>query len=593
MEHKQIIVFSIIILALILFAWGKFRHDITAVICLLLLFVTGTIKATDAFLGFSHPAVITVAVILIISEGLKNSGLIDLIGKWIDKLGNHITLQIAVLSTVVAIASAFMNNVGALAVLMPVAIHIAVKNDRSPSLFLMPLAFASLLGGMGTLIGTPPNIIISTFRNDNLGERYSMFDFMPVGAVLILFGLFFIILVAWRIIPKRATSNNHKARFNIEEYITEVLVTEECKLSNVSLAKLSEEIDINIQVLNVVRNNQLLHAPDMSLFLKPGDILTIQADSDDLKNFIQNTRAELVGSNDSTKKEEVIGSENISNVEAVVMAESRLFNRSARSLNMRHRFGINLLAISRQGQQIRKRIDHVNFKVGDVLLLQGDEGKIDDTLRNMGCLPLADRGFNIGKPNKIITALVIFIASIILVISGVLPVEIAFTLAALLMVLGKVISQREIYNNIDWPVIVLLGAMLPLGGALESTGGADLIAEIVLILGSSLPPWVTLSLLFLVTMLLSNVINNAATVVLMAPIGLSIAQGLQVSADPFLMAIAVSSSAAFLTPIGHQSNTLVMGPGGYKFTDFTIVGIPMSLLIMMLAIPMIIWVWPF
>ena len=587
------IVFGTLVLALVLFVWGKFRHDVVAVFCLLIITITGIIPVEDAFLGFSHPAVITVAVILVVSAGLQNSGLIDLIGKWVVKLGDNITLQIAVLCTIVSIASAFMNNVGALAVMMPVALHLAKKSGNSPSSILMPIAFASLLGGMITLIGTPPNIIIASFRNKEIEGSFSMFDFAPVGIGVTIVGLLFIILLGWRLIPKRISGNEKdESHFNIHDYITEIIIEKDSKLEGESLQKILEISEGEIQVLNVVRSNYLMHAPDMNMVLKEGDIISIESDGEDLKKFLEKSKCTLVANKSEKKEGKAVGSEEISIVEAVVMADAPISNQTAASLRMRNRFGVNLLAVSRQDKKIKKRLDHVKFKVGDVLLLQGNAEKLNESLQSMGCLPLADRGFSIGKRKRIIFALSIFIVSILLIITDILPVQISFTLAAFAMVVTGTLELKEVYQKIDWPVIVLLGAMFPLGTALESTGGAHAIANLMLDIGSSLPAEASLGLFFVTTMMLSNVINNAATAVLMAPIAINIAQGLEVSQDPFLMAIAVGASAAFLTPIGHQSNTLVMGPGGYAFRDYFKMGLPMTILITVVGIPLILLFWP-
>ncbi len=601
MDTPQIFVFSIIFLALVLFSWGKIRHDLVAVICLLLLNLTGIITPEETFAGFAHPAVITVAVILIVSAGLKNSGFVDYLGKSIERLGDNLILQMGVLCTAVCFSSAFMNNVGALAVFMPIAIHLAVKNNRSPSIFLMPIAFSSLIGGMTTLIGTPPNIIISSFRNDSLGEPFAMFDFLPVGIGIVVASLAYIVFISWRILPDRVAKSSGHRRFNIDEYITEVMIVTKAKIIDLSLYELRKKIQSDVQILNIIRNNQLLHAPRASFKLNEGDILTIETDSENLKAFLDETNVELVGKGiDKEKEEEAAESpapkresfENITNVEVVVMSDSILNRKTASQLKMRSRFGINLLAISRQGTQIQRRIDHIKFQVGDVLLLQGNSDQIDDILETIGCLPLADRGFTIGKPRKIILALAIFLLAIGLVISGIVAIETSFIIAATLMVLTKVLPIQGIYQHVDWPVIILLGAMLPLGFALEKTGGAQLIADLVVTKGSNFPVWVTLAILFIITQFLSDIINNAATVVLMAPIAITIATAYDVSIDPFLMCIAVASSSSFLTPIGHQSNTLVMGPGGYKFTDYTKVGFPLTIIILLVAIPLILYFWP-
>jgi di/tricarboxylate transporter len=586
----QTIVFATLGLALVLFAWGKIRHDLTAVICLLLLTLTGIIPAGEAFMGFAHPAVITVAAILVVSKGLEYSGLIELIGQKVAMVGSNLIVQVFVLSAIVCVASSFMNNVGALAVFMPVAVHIAVKHNHSPSKVLMPIAFASLLGGMMTLIGTPPNIIISIFRADHLGAGYGMFDFAPVGIGLSIVGLLFVSLIGWRFLPQRVSESSEKDRFNIDDYITEIIIRKESKLNGVRLAEIKEVTDSNILVLNVIRRNQLIHAPNKNLRMQEGDILTIEAESEELKLFLDKSGTVLLAKEEG--RAVAAGEENISNVEAVVMDSAYILGQTASSMQMRTRFGVNLLAISRQGRQLQRRIDHVHFEVGDVLLLQGATSKIFDVLNTLGCLPLADRGFVLDKPRKIFTALGIFIIGMVLVMTGVVEVQIGFTLVALGMVLSRILPVRQLYSSIDWPVIVLLGAMLPLGTALEQSGGADRIAAGLVSIGQNLPIWGSLAILLIVTMLLSNIINNAATIVLMAPIGLNIAQTLNVSPDPFLMTVAVASSAAFMTPIGHQSNTLVMGPGGYKFLDYTRMGTPMSIILIVIAIPLILYFWP-
>ncbi len=599
---EQIIVFVTLIFALILFIWGRYRHDIVAIICLLFLVIIGIISAQEAFSGFAHPAVITVATVLIVSSGLQNAGIVDVIGRWVMRFGDNLNIQIAVLTIVVCIASAFMNNVGALAILMPVAIHIARKKGHSPSLILMPLAFGSLLGGLMTLIGTPPNIIIATFRAEQIGEPFGMFDFAPVGAGIALAGIIFITIVGWRVLPSRHCESTAEERFHIQDYITELLITDRSSIKDMVLGEIKKVIDADIRILGLIRNEQRIHAPSWKEILKEGDILIVEADSDELKDFIAHTKTELYGGEklpeDETVAENKEGSGNrtspddISIVEVVVMPNSSIINKTASRMKMRSSYGVNLLAIARMDRQIMQRIDHVRFNAGDVLLLQGQEDMLYDTIKIMGCLPLADRGYSIGKPKNIALALGIFGFSIASVVLGLLQVQIAFTLAAALMVITGVLSVRDIYTSIDWPVIVLLGAMLPVGEALDATGGAELIAEHIIMAGDTLPVWATLTVLIIVTMLLSGVINNAATVVLMAPIGVGIANGMNASPDPFLMTIAVGASCAFLTPIGHQSNTLVMGPGGYNFSDYLRMGIPISILVVIVAIPLILSFWP-
>lgn len=586
----QTIVFITLVIALVLFAWGKVRHDIVALIALFLLVLAGIVPKDQAFTGFAHPAVVTVAAVLIISRALLNSGLIDVIASWVMKVGKKLIVQIFALTVVVAVASAFMNNVGALAILMPVAVYIARKSGNAPSYILMPIAFGSLLGGMTTLIGTPPNIIIATFRGDELGTPFGMFDFSPVGVGVAIVGIAFISLIGWRVLPKRQGETSPEDLFHINDYITEVRVTKDSKLKGQPVSEIQKITDADIKILGLIRNKRRIHAPDPAEELKTNDILILEADSDDLKTFVNNSGTKLVGGKQFRK--DAIGSKEITITEAVVTSNSPLVNNTAASLSMRTKYGINLLAIARQEKKMRQRIDNIKFKAGDVLLLQGRVNNINDAIISMGCLPLAERGMKIGVPRQIILALGIFGAGIVSVVTGLLPVNIAFPLAALLLVLTSVISVREIYTSVDWPVIILLGAMIPVGEALETTGGAELIAAQIMNIGTEFPAWAIVAIVLIVTMFLSDVINNAATVVLMAPIGISIATGLNASIDPFLMAIAVGGSCAFLTPIGHQSNTLVMGPGGYKFSDYWRMGLPLEVIIVLVGVPLILYFWP-
>lgn len=584
------LVFIVLIITLGLFIWGRFRHDLVALFALLNLVILGIIPADRAFSGFGHPAVITVAVILIIGRAMENSGLIDVLGKWVANIGDNLMIQIFALSLLVGIASAFMNNVGALAILMPVAIHLAKKNDNSPSLLLMPLAFASLLGGMTTLIGTPPNIIIANLRADHIGEPFGMFDFAPVGVGLMVIGILFISFIGWRLLPKRNVKKSESELFNIDDYITEVKVTKESKVLGSSLRELFEMTDADIQILGLVRNNKRMHAPNDDEVLLMNDIIILETDTEALKTFINDTDLKLVG--DKNFRKDAVGSNDIAITEAVVRADSPLIGRTTAGLRMRSRYGVNLLAVSRKEKNIHNRLDHVIFRAGDVLLLHGRAQTMDESIKSMGCLPLAQRGLRIGFEKRIVITLLFFIFSIILVVTNLLPVHIAFTLAAGAIVLTEVLPLKEMYTGVDWSVIVLLGAMLPVGEALETSGGAELITVQLLNLSSVIPIWALIAVIIIITMLLSGVINNAATVVLMAPIGIGIASGMNLSMDPFLMAITVGASASFLTPIGHQSNTLVLGPGGYKFSDYLRVGIPISILIIIAAVPLILFFWP-
>jgi di/tricarboxylate transporter len=586
---EENLVFLLLASALVLFIWGKIRYDFIALAILFVLSLLRIIPVEDTFSGFGHPAVITVAAVMIVSQGLQNSGLIDLISRWLDKLGKNNLLQTVVLCAVTGIASAFMNNVGAIAIMMPVAIKLSNKNNNPPSHILMPLAFSSILGGMMTLIGTPPNIIISTFRNNAMGSPFKMFDFMPVGIFITIIGIAFVSIIGWRLLPKRKAQNGSGELFNIDDYITEVRVLKNSNYRGKKLGDIKKAKNFDINILGLIRKKRHIHTPELSEELRVNDILIFEADSENLKEFTDITGFKLLGGKQFRK--DAAGSKDISNREVVVINSSKILGKTAAELNLRSRYGINLLAVARADQQIKQRLDHIKFQVGDVLLLQGRTQVLDETISNIGCIPLEERGLRIGYQKRIIMALAIFITAIIISATGFLDVSLSFSIAALLLVLTGIIPFRDVYKDIDWAIIILLGAMLPVGTALELSGGANTIAEILMSWGTGIPVWLMLAIVMVITMLLSNVINNAATAVLMAPIGIIIAQNTGVSVDSFLMSIAIGASSPFLTPIGHQSNTLVMAPGGYKFSDYWRMGLPLQILIIAIAIPIIMLVW--
>jgi di/tricarboxylate transporter len=590
MTFHQAIVFGVLLLVLALFIHGRWRYDVVALLALLAVAVTGIVPADEVFAGFGHPAVVTVVAVLVVSRGLQNSGLIEVIARLVGRVSERPMVQMATLVVLVAIFSAFMNNVGALALLMPVAVQIAYKRDVPTSRILMPLAFASLLGGMTTLIGTPPNIIIATFRADYNAEPFAMFDFLPVGAGLVVVGVLYMLLVGWRLIPQRKGRGTHAEMFAIEDYLTEVLVPEESKLAGYPVREINRLAETEVMVVGIVREKRRLPAPSPFELIAPGDQLIVRADSDDLKALVDAAGLELVGSKDLAEAD--LKSDEVALLEVVVTANSPMEGKTARSLNLRRRFGLNLLAMARQGERLGGRLNRTPFRSGDVLLIQGVTDTLSEALATLRILPLAGRELRLGQPRRIALALGIFGAALAATALGLLPVQVSFTAAALTMVMVGLLSLREAYESIDWPIIMLLGGMIPVGQALETTGGAALLAGQLLRVADQLAPVVTLVIVLVATMFLSDVVNNAAAALLMAPIAAGLAVGLGVSIDPFLMSVAVGASCAFLTPIGHQSNTLVMGPGGYRFGDYWRMGLPLEVLIVLAGVPLILWFWP-
>ena len=592
LTFDQSVVFAILAGTLVLFVWGRWRYDLVALAALVLVFVAGLIPAEEVFLGFGHPAVVTVAAVLVLSRGLLNAGVVDVLSRHLGRVGTRPLAQVATLTGIVILCSGFMNNVGALALLMPVAIWMSRQSGRSSSLLLMPLAFGSLLGGLITLIGTPPNIIIAMYRAETGLPAFGMFDFAPVGAVTAAIGLVFIALIGWRLTPRRDGQSAPEELFEIEDYISEVIVPEEARLVGQTIYHLTSamEKESEATVVGLIRGERHIAAPSWYEVIQAGDILMVEAAPEDLKTLIDEQGLSLAECKGDCKA--TLGSDDIRLMEAVITSDSPLPGKTATSMHLRRNFGVNLLAIARRGRRLERRLGQTEFVVGDILLLQGSDESLQSMLKTFKCLPLAERGLRIGQPRKVALGLAIFVAAMVLSALNVLPVQIAFTAAAVLMIVVELVPLGDIYESIDWPVIVLLGAMFPLGHALESTGGAQLIAEQLLLLSAHLSPMATLAVIMGGTMLLSNVVNNAAAAVLMAPIAITLARGMEISVDPLLMSVAVGASCAFLTPVGHQSNALVMAPGGYRFGDYWRLGLPMSFLVIIIAIPLIYYFWP-
>ena len=589
----EAIVYGVLILTLALLVSGKLRYDLVALGALMVLTIVGVVPASEAFMGFAHPAVVTVVAVLILSRALQNSGVIDALGDWYSRVGRSLTVQIASLSGLVAALSGFMNNIGALSLLMPLAVRVAKSANRPYSPYLMPLAFASLLGGMTTLIGTPPNIIISAFRQDTTGAAFGMFDFTPVGLGVAVCGVIFISLVGWRLIPRRQSQGTLGETIDIESYMTEVRVSEDSRFAGKLVRDLEETINEDVAIVGLIRNGVGYGAPTSYEIIDTGDAFIIEANPNDLNAFIAETGFTLDVSGDIPSDiDKTVNAEDVIVLEAVVVPNGRVDGRTARSLRLRASFGVNLLGVSRRGASLAIRVGRVVLKAGDVLLLQGKTELVQSALPRLNLLPLAERDLQVGQSRRMALPLAVFAGAISLTAFGVLPIQVSLMAAVALLLASRVLTLQSAYQAIDWPVIVLLGAMIPVGAALETTGGAARIASVVTDMGGAYPPWAMLAIILVITMLLSAVINNATAVILMAPIGVGVADAIGASVDPFLMAVTIGGSCAFLSPIGHQSNTIVMGPGGYRFGDYWRMGLPLEVIIVAVSVPLIMRFWP-
>ncbi len=589
MTTDQILLFTLLILVFVFLIWGRWRYDLVAFIALLAALLTGLVPVDEAFYGFGHPATVIIALVLVISRGLSNSGAIEIITRFLvdstRKLSTHITLM----SGLAAGLSALMNNVAALALLMPVDMQAARKAGRSPALSLMPLSFASILGGMITLIGTPPNIIIGEFRGDALGEPYRMFDFAPVGLACAAVGVAYVALIGWRLLPgDRRSADGESDLFDLANYIVEARVAEGSDIIGKRIRELDERAARSeVEIIGLTRRGRRLPGLARVAEIRAGDVLVLEATPDSLEEALGDMKLEYVGKG-SGKLEE----HDLLLSEAVVQESSRLAGRSAVSVRLLYRYRVALVGVSRQGRRFRENVRKLELKPGDVLLLLGGEDRLVDVTSRLGLLPLADRGQRVTHREKASLAVGLFAAAIAAASIGLVYLPIALGCVAALYVVFNIVPIRELYTSVEWPVIVLLGSMIPIGSALQSTGGTALIAGGIVDLSAGLAPAFILALLIVVTMTLSDVMNNTATAVIAAPIALEIAARLGVSADPFLMGVAVAASCAFLTPIGHKNNTLIMGPGGYRFGDYWRMGLPLEILIVLVSVPMILLVWP-
>ena len=630
MTLDQITISVIIAITFLLFLWGKLRHDIVAIIALLLLVFfdimlggsnsTLIVDLNKIFLGFGHPAVITVVAVLIISKALQNSGVVDIISRGIKPYTKNQTMHITSLSGLIALLSAFMNNVGALALLLPVTLKTAWDQKRSPSILLMPIAFASILGGMITMIGTPPNIIISTLKqeieenilmqanadmnsdaaqyliNQNIPletyqpSQFGLFAFTPVGFFVAIIGIIFISLIGWRMIPKDSQKKpDRQSVFEIDEYVTEIEIPDDCKLIGKNIHQLNDELDDKLILIKKIIDQKVVSIKSDQIIEK-GESYLVQSDPTDLSAMMEEFHFSFT--EEIKYRIEHTTDENPTFNEVILTPASSLIGRTRTYLRRKTMNRLTLLAVARQDKPIHKKLRNIKFQIGDVLLLSGSTDDINNSVHILDVLPLAERDLSITDLSKAGLSILIFIFSIMLSMFNIVPTTVSFIGAIICYIFLGILPLKDLYKNIDWPVIVLLGAMIPLSNALLTTGTTDLISNQVLHYSGNIPIWAILGFVMVATMTMSDVINNAATALIMAPISASIAMSLGASIDPFLMAVAVGASCAFLTPIGHQCNALILGPGGYKFNDYWRMGLPLEIIIVAISIPLIMQFWP-
>lgn len=589
MTTEQGFLFVLLLFVFVFLVWGRWRYDLVAFVALLVAVLAGVVPTSQAFAGFGHPATIIIALVLVVSRGLSNSGAIELAARYLVDASRRVGTHITFMSALAAGLSAVMNNVAALALLMPVDMQAAKKAGRSPSLTLMPLSFASILGGMITMIGTPPNIVVAEFRGTVADEPFKMFDFAPVGLVCAVMGVIYVALLGWRLLPgARMSQDAGKELFDLADYIAEVRVPEGSGIIGKQVRDLDELAEkSDVDVIGLSRRGRRMPGLARNAEIKAGDILVIEASPDSLEEALGNLGLEYVG-----KGRGQLDDDDLSLSEVVVTDSSRLSGRSAMSVRLLYRYRVALVGVSRQGRRFRDNVRKLELKTGDVLLLIGGEERVGDVTQQLGLLPLADRGQRVIQRSKAGWAVGLFAVAILAASLGIVYLPIALGCVAALYILLNIVPMREVYTSVEWPVLVLLAAMIPIGGALQTTGGTALIADGIVSISSGWSPIVVLTILVVITMTLSDVMNNTATAVIAAPIAVEIAARLGVNSDPFLMGVAVAASCAFLTPIGHKNNTLIMGPGGYHFGDYWRMGLPLEILIVTVSVPAIVTFWP-
>ncbi|WP_074380929.1 SLC13 family permease [Bartonella doshiae] len=588
MTENQIMAFSIIGVMMVVFIWDRFRYDLVAVCTLLVACIVGLVSPKEAFSGFSNDIVIIVGSVFVVSTAVSRSGIMEFMIQRIWPDVQSVRIQLAVLVISVVVLSMFVKNIGALAIMLPIAFQFARRSQVSPSIFLMPMAFGSLLGGLMTQIGTSPNVVISAMQERLAGTPFTMFDFTPVGAVVALTGVLYLVFFSWRLPIRTRSGVSFDDAIDIRNYVSEVRIPLHSPIVGKTIVDLVKPSGGEVMVIQIIRNKTSI-SPLPDFIFSENDIVLLEGSHTGLDSVINSARLEFsmgrtiaAGDKDS----------DIDIIEAVITHNSPLIGISAKRFSLFDRYDVNLLALSRQHERVRGRLGDIVFHLGDVIVLQGQDLVISNLLRELKCLPLAKRNIMFGNLRHGVISLAILLIAIIFTAFQIIPVAFSFFSAAVAMVIFRVLPARDLYQALDGQILVLLAALIPVSEALEKTGCTDLIGHWLSQLAVFFPPSGALALMLVTAMLVTPFFNNAATVMMVAPIASSFAHSLHYKPEAFLMAVAIGAGCEFLTPIGHQSNMLVMAPGGYRFSDYPRFGAPLAILIVIVAVPMLMWIWP-
>lgn len=591
MTLHQIEALAIIGLMLVLFLSDRLRYDLVGATALSAATLLGVVPVHKAFSGFSSSVVIIIASVLVVSRAVAVSGVIERGMRWVLARLYSTSAQVGILTACVTFLSAFVKNVGALGIFMPVAIQAAERRNRSASRYLMPLAFGSLIGGTITQIGTSPNILISQVREQVTGRPYGLFDYTSIGLPLSLAAVMFL-SVGWRLLPanRRGQPSSHK-RFRVSDYTTEAMIPADSALAGQTVEALEQETDHELIVTAIIREQNHRYVPRSHWVLYADDILILQGDPAALQPLLDQGLLSLANNEDVADLKPGDKDDDLETIEAVVAPASGLIGQTVRTLRMRSRFEVNVLAAG-GARPTPDRLWQRSFAAGDIVVLQGRSSRLNDALRQLNLLPLAERNLAIGQRRSRYLPLVILTVALLAIGLRLVDVEVGFFVAATVTLLLRLISVREAYEAIDWPVIVMLGCLIPVGEALQDTGAAGLMANGLTAVAAHLPATLAVSLILVVSMLVTPFLHHAAAVVVMGPVAAAVAKNLGYGVDPFLMAVAFGAACDFLTPIGHQNSTLVMRPGGYRFFDYWRLGLPLSVLVAVAGTWLIVWSWP-
>ena len=588
MTTDQILAFAVIGIMMAVFIWDRFRYDIVACCALVAAVAVGNVPIDNAFSGFSDDIVIIVGSALVVSAAVARSGIVDVaIKKFFPNL-NSVRTQLALLMIVVAVLSAFIKNIGALAIMMPVAFQFSKRTGVSPSRYLMPMAFSALLGGLMTQIGTSPNIVVSQLRAELTGTPFTMFDFTPVGATLALVGIVFLIFFNWLVPARRKQNHSIEDAVEIANYTSEATIPAQSAMAGKSLGDLLRLGDGEVIATTILRGTTRM-SPFPDVILRELDTLILEGSSAAIDRLVSNAKLQLSGKPLTGKGQQ---RDDIVSIEAIISRESPLAGLSARELALSYTRGVNLLAVSRRGHRLSERLRDLTLMAGDVIVLQGNRNALPGVMQDFDLLPLAQREVMLGTQRRAFIPLVILAVAMIATALGWAPVAVAFFAAALGMAVFRAIPLTDVYKAVDGPILVMLAALIPVSDTLRTSGASELIASWLGQIAGGMPAYAALAMILLTAMGVTPFLNNAATVLVMGPIAASFATALEYRPEAFLMAVAIGAGCDFLTPVGHQCNTLVMGPGGYRFSDYPRLGLPLSFIIVLVSVPALLWVWP-